>query len=73
MLKLYCADMRDADERRAKRKGRSPQRGSAFGVSLLVIRALMDYVRKKSFSAFGIYRIILGGVVLLWFVIQQIF
>ena len=35
MLKLYCADMRDADERRAKRKGRSPQRGSAFGVSLL--------------------------------------
>lgn len=35
MLKLYCTDMRDADERRAKRKGRSPQRGSAFGVSLL--------------------------------------
>lgn len=35
MLKLYCADMREADERRAKRKGRSPQRGSAFGVSLL--------------------------------------
>lgn len=35
MLKLYCADMRDADELRAKRKGRSPQRGSAFGVSLL--------------------------------------
>lgn len=35
MLKLYCADMRQADERRARRKGRSPQRGSAFGVSLL--------------------------------------
>lgn len=27
--------MRDANEVRAKRKGRSPQRGSAFGVSLL--------------------------------------
>ena len=35
MLKLYIADMRDANEVRAKRKGRSPQRGSAFGVSLL--------------------------------------
>lgn len=35
VLKLYCTDMRDADEMRAKRKGRSPQRGSAFGVSLL--------------------------------------
>ena len=35
MLKLYCTDMRGADEMRAKRKGRSPQRGSAFGVSLL--------------------------------------
>jgi len=45
----------------------------SFGVSLLVIRALMDYVRKKSFAAFGIYRIILGGIVLLWFIAQQIF
>ena len=35
MLKLYIADMKDANEVRAKRKGRSPQRGSAFGVSLL--------------------------------------
>ena len=45
----------------------------SFGVSLLVIRALMDYVRKKSFAAFGVYRIVLGGIVLLWFVLQQIF
>jgi len=35
VLKLYCTDMRDANELRARRKGRSPQRGSAFGVSLL--------------------------------------
>jgi len=35
MLKLYCTDMRGADEMRSKRKGRSPQRGSAFGVALL--------------------------------------
>ena len=35
MLKLYITDMQGADELRSKRKGRSPQRGSAFGVSLL--------------------------------------
>ena len=45
----------------------------SFGVSLLVIRALMDYVRRKSFAAFGVYRIVLGGIVLVWFIIQQIF
>ena len=44
----------------------------SFGVSLLVIRALMDYVRKKSFAVFGIYRIALGGIVLAWFVLQQL-
>ena len=36
----------------------------SFAVSLLVIRALMEYVRRHSFGAFGIYRILLGAVVL---------
>ena len=39
----------------------------AFLVSLLTIRALMEYVRKHSFSAFGVYRIVLGALVLLYF------
>jgi len=39
----------------------------SFIVSLLVIRALMEYVRNHSFSAFGIYRIGLGIVVLAYF------
>ena len=39
----------------------------SFFVSLLVIKGLMEYVRKHSFSAFGVYRIILGAVVLLYF------
>ena len=39
----------------------------AFLVSLLVIRCLMDYVRRHSFSAFGIYRILLGLLVLGYF------
>ena len=39
----------------------------SFIVSLLVIRGLMEYVRKHSFSAFGVYRIVLGIVVLAYF------
>ena len=39
----------------------------SFIVSLLVIRGLMEYVRKHSFSAFGVYRIILGAIVLGYF------
>ncbi len=41
----------------------------SFIVSLLVIKALMEYVRKHSFSAFGVYRIVLGIVVLAYFLI----
>lgn len=36
----------------------------AFVVSLLAIRSLMNYVKRHSFAAFGIYRIILGAIVL---------
>lgn len=39
----------------------------SFLVSLLVIRGLMEYVRKHSFSAFGVYRIVLGVIVLAYF------
>ena len=39
----------------------------SFLVSILVIRGLMEYVRKHSFSAFGVYRILLGAAVLLYF------
>ncbi len=39
----------------------------SFLVSLLVIRGLMEYVRNHSFSVFGVYRIVLGVVVLAYF------
>ena len=39
----------------------------SFLVSLAVIRGLMEYVRKHSFSVFGVYRIVLGAVVLAYF------
>ena len=39
----------------------------AFLVSVVVIKFLMDYIRKHDFSVFGIYRIALGALVLLYF------
>ena len=44
----------------------------SFVVSMVAIRGLMNYVRKHSFSAFGVYRIALGAVVLVYFVIKGI-
>ncbi len=41
--------------------------GVSFLVSVLVIRALMEYVRGHSFFAFGVYRILLGLAVLGYF------
>ena len=42
----------------------------SFVVSLLVIKGLMEYVRKHSFAVFGIYRIVLGIAVLAYFMIR---
>ena len=39
----------------------------SFVVSLLVIKGLMEYVRKHSFAVFGVYRIILSILVLGYF------
>ena len=44
----------------------------SFLVSLLVIKGLMEYVRKHSFASFGIYRIALGIAVLGYFVMMAI-
>ena len=44
----------------------------SFIVSMAAIKALMSYVRKHSFSAFGWYRIVLGAVVLVYFVMKGI-
>ena len=44
----------------------------AFLVSLGCIRFLMDFVKRHTFSAFGIYRIVLGVIVLVYFVLQQL-
>ena len=39
----------------------------AFGVSILAIKFLMGYIKKHDFKVFGWYRIVLGIIVLLYF------
>ena len=41
----------------------------AFGVSVFVIKFLMGYIKKHDFKVFGIYRIILGIIVISYFAI----
>ena len=40
----------------------------AFAVSILAIKFLMEYIKKNDFKAFGYYRIVLGVLVLLYFI-----
>lgn len=40
---------------------------TAFGVSMLVIRFLTDYVKKHDFTFFGKYRIVLGTLLVLYY------
>ena len=42
---------------------------TAFAVSLVVIRFLMGYIKKKDFKVFGWYRIVLGVIVILYFML----
>ena len=42
----------------------------AFAVSMIAIKFLMEFVKKHSFAPFGVYRIVLGAVVILWFVLR---
>jgi len=37
----------------------------SFIVSIVAIRTLMNYIRKNDFKVFGVYRIILGIIVLI--------
>ena len=43
----------------------------SFIVSLLTIRFLMDFVKRHDFKPFGIYRIALGALVLVYFIIKS--
>ena len=42
----------------------------AFVVSMIAIKFLMNFVKKHSFAPFGVYRIILGAAVMLYFALK---
>ncbi len=42
----------------------------AFAVSMVAIRFLMDFVKRHSFAPFGVYRIVLGALVIVWFLVR---
>ena len=42
----------------------------AFAVSMIAIKFLMNFVKKHSFAPFGVYRIVLGAIVLIYFVLR---
>ena len=44
----------------------------AFLVSLYSIRFLMSWVKKNDFKVFGYYRIVLGVIVLIWYIISTL-
>lgn len=46
---------------------------TAFAVSIVVIRFLMDYIKKHDFTVFGWYRIVLGILVIIYFTVQTVF
>ncbi len=43
---------------------------TAFVISIIAIKFLINYIKKKDFTAFGYYRIVLGIIVLLYFVLK---
>lgn len=45
---------------------------SAFLVSMIVIKFLMDYIKKHDFKVFGWYRIILGTILIIYFSLQML-
>ena len=44
---------------------------SAFVVALIAIRFLLNYIKQNDFKAFGYYRVGLGAVVLVYFLLQN--
>ena len=42
----------------------------SFMVSILVIRFLLSYIKKRDFKVFGVYRVILGVSLMLYFYVN---
>ncbi len=44
---------------------------AAFAVSVIAIKFLMEFVKRHSFAPFGVYRIVLGALVILYFALAH--
>lgn len=44
----------------------------SFGLSVVAIKFLMGYIKQHDFKVFGYYRIVLGGIIILWTIIQAV-
>lgn len=44
---------------------------TAFIVSIIAIKFLLGYIKKNDFKAFGVYRIVLGLIVILYFLVSS--
>ena len=44
----------------------------SFVVSILAIKFLLKYIQNHDFKAFGYYRIVLGGLIIVWTIIQTV-
>lgn len=45
----------------------------SFGLSIVAIKFLMSYIKGHDFKAFGYYRIVLGGIIVITTLVQMIF
>lgn len=46
--------------------------GVSFGISIVAIKFLMQYIKKNDFKVFGYYRIVLGVIVLIYFGVKAL-
>lgn len=44
----------------------------SFGLSIIAIKFLMGYIKQHDFKVFGYYRIVLGGIIIVWTIIQTV-
>ena len=44
----------------------------SFGLSVIAIKFLMGYIKQHDFKVFGYYRIVLGGLIIVWTIIQTV-
>lgn len=45
---------------------------TAFFVSIYSVKFLLNWIKKNNYKLFGYYRIVLGGIILIWYIISNL-